>query len=41
MKHHSLKATGDLITYMVVFGILALYWRLYSDTRRTLNNRHK
>jgi hypothetical protein len=41
MKHHTLKATGDLLTYMVVFGILALYWGVYSNTRRTLNKRHK
>lgn len=41
MKHHSLKATGDLLIYMVAFGILALYWKVYSDTRRKANKRRK
>ena len=39
MKHHTLKATGDLITCMVVFGILAMYWKVYSETRRKANKR--
>lgn len=41
MKRYPAKAAIDLITYMLAFGILSLYWRVYSDTRQKAYKRRK